>query len=372
MITFVFGTRPEAIKLVPIIIKFRESRKFKLRIVSTGQHKDLVNDVLNLFEINLDNNLNLMKSKQSLSYLSYSIIKNLDLEFSENPPQMVMVQGDTTSALSAALCAFYRKIPIAHVEAGLRTETLSEPFPEEANRRIISQISNLHFAPTNRALKNLINNGIKSNVHVTGNSVIDALILASKKISDIKFDELDHQNKKFILTTIHRRENWGQKLIGIANGLKKILDKFPETMLILPMHPNKIVREPLLRILGNNKQALLLEPLTYNKLVYAIKKCYFVVTDSGGLQEEAPTFGKPVLVIRDSTERLEGIEAGSSILVGTNEFNILNEASSLLEDHTRYRKFSKIVNPYGDGNASQRILNYVCKYLKTIIPSNKN
>ena len=364
LITFVFGTRPEAVKLAPVIIKFKKSKKFKVRVISTGQHKDLVEDVLNFFGICLDKDLEIMKSTQSLSYLTESIINKLEKEFLETKPEIVLVQGDTTSAFAAALCSFYLKIPVAHIEAGLRTGNLLEPFPEEANRRLITQIANLHFAPTQNALDNLNKIGITKNAYKTGNTVIDALNIASTKILDFDFNELNFKNKKIILTTIHRRENWGNKLLGIAKGIKKVLDNYPDSQVILPMHPNKKVREPLKRILGNNPQALLIEPLDYGKLVYLIKNCYFVITDSGGLQEEAPSLGKPVLVIRDVTERCEAIEAGSSKLVGTKEKNIYKEASLLLSNEQKYHVMAKAKNTFGDGTSSDRIFAYICNRLK--------
>lgn len=305
-----------------------------------------------------------MKSIQSLNYLTEAIINNLEKEFSRNKPEMVFVQGDTTSAFAASLCAFYLKIPIAHVEAGLRTDNLFEPFPEEANRRLITQIANVHFAPTENALNNLKEIGITKNVYNTGNTVIDALHIASNKIINTDFNELKFKNKKIILTTIHRRENWGDRLLGIARGIKKILDNYSDGQVILPMHPNKKIREPLKKILGNNPQALLIEPLSYERLVYVIKSCYFVITDSGGIQEEAPSLGKPVLILRDVTEREEAIEAGSAKLIGTEENNIYKEASLLLSNEKIYNLMAKPTNAFGDGRSSKKIFDHISKLLK--------
>ena len=366
MITFVFGTRPEAIKLAPIIILFNKSKCFQTRIINTGQHEELVDEVLKFFEIKIDNHLALMKSNQSLSYLTSAIINSLESEFTKFLPEMVIVQGDTTSAFAAAISSFYFKIPISHIEAGLRTNNLYEPFPEEANRSLISQIADMHFAPTEKSIENLKNIGIKKNIFLTGNTVIDSLFFASKKIQKLNLFEFDPKNKKIILATIHRRENWGEKLVAISKGIKKILDSFPETILFLPMHPNEKVRKIIKEVLGSHKQAFLVEPLSYEKLVFAIKSCYFVITDSGGLQEEAPTLGKPVLIIRDVTERMEAVEAGCSKIVGTNSNNIFNFAENLLKNENLYLEMSKAVNPFGNGDSSKKIFNLISKRLKKL------
>ena len=364
MITFIFGTRPEAIKLAPIIKLFIRNKSFNTRVVSTGQHKDLIKDILQFFEIQLDNDLRLMKANQSISYLTSSIIDCLQEELKSFTPDMVIVQGDTTSAFAGALASFYLKIPIGHVEAGLRTDNLFEPFPEEGNRRLISQLADIHFAPTQKSYKNLKEVGISKNIFITGNTVIDSLLYAAKKIENGNFFDFDINNKKLLLATIHRRENWGENLSNISKGLKKILDKFPETILLLPMHPNKNLRKTLKKVLGNHPQAYLLEPFTYDKLVYTLKNCFFVITDSGGLQEEAPALGKPVLVTRNTTEREEAIESGSSELVGTKSDNIFKAAQCLLVDQSKYSLMSKSINPFGDGNASEKIIEIITKRLK--------
>mgnify|MGYP002833445758 CR=1 FL=1 len=361
MITFVFGTRPEAIKLAPLINLFVKEKAFKTRVISTGQHKDLIKDIINFFEIKIDNDLNLMKPDQKLSYLTSAIINSLEIEFSNYRPNMIIVQGDTTSAFAAALSSFYLKIPIGHVEAGLRTDNLFEPYPEEANRRLISQIADMHFAPTKRTYQNLKKNGITKNVYITGNTVIDSLLYASNKVDKFNFFDFDIKNKKILLATIHRRENWGDKLYDISKGIKKVLDNFPNTILLLPMHPNEKVRGPIKKILEEHPQAFLLEPLSYEKLVFALKICFLVITDSGGLQEEAPALDKPVLVLRNITERQEAIEAGSSKLLGTNSNAIFNGVKSLIMDKKAYSRMSSSINPFGEGDSSKKIFELISK-----------
>ena len=318
---------------------------------------------MKFFEISIDNDLNLMKENQSLPYLTSSIIKSLENEFNNNTPKMVVVQGDTISAFSGAMASFLMRIPIAHVEAGLRTNNLFEPFPEEANRRLISQISDLHFSPTKNAYENLEKLGIKKDLYITGNTVIDALLIASKKIENFNYFDFDLASKKVILATVHRRENWGANIRNISLGIKRILDQFPDTLLLMPMHPNLKVRKSIKDILGSHKQAILVEPFTYDKLVYSIKNCYLVITDSGGIQEEAPALGKPVLVTRNFTERVEAIDAGTSILVGTDPKDIFNAAKELLLNKSKYLSMSKSINPFGDGKSSEKIFKIICKKL---------
>ena len=363
LITFVFGTRPEAIKLAPLINLLINDKNFNTRIVSTGQHKDLIKDILKFFDISLDNDLCLMKDNQSIAYLTSSIVSSLQEEFNKYPPNMVIVQGDTTSAFSAALASFYLKIPVGHVEAGLRTDNLFEPFPEEANRRLISQLAVIHFSPTKKSVENLNKEGITKNVYLTGNTVIDSLFFAVDRIKNKKLFDFDLSKRKLILATIHRRENWGENLNSIAKGLKKIIESFPDTILLIPMHPNKNLRKILKEVLGCHPQAFLMEPLSYDKLVYCLKNCCFVITDSGGLQEEAPALGKPALIIRNNTEREEAIEEGSSELVGTNSDSIFNAAKSLLMDNSKYALMSKSINAFGIGDSSKKILELIIKIL---------
>ena len=362
MITFVFGTRPEAIKLAPVIIKFQSSNLFTTRVISTGQHPEMVTSVMNFFNINIDKDLRLMEPKQSLISITSKIITELEIELSNFQPKFLIVQGDTNSAFAGALAGFYSNIPVCHVEAGLRTDNLFAPYPEEANRRLISQISSINFAPTENSRKNLLNSNVTGDIYLTGNTVIDALLIASKKVKKLEIPNLNLNNKNLILATVHRRENWGSKTIDIANGIKKILDNYSDTILLLPMHPNKKVREPLINILGEHPRAILTNPLDYQELVSAIKACYFLITDSGGLQEEAPSLGKPVLILRDVTERPEAIKQGTSELVGTDENIIFNAASSLLSDNKKYLSMSKAINPFGDGKASEKILKHISNF----------
>ncbi|WP_288260263.1 non-hydrolyzing UDP-N-acetylglucosamine 2-epimerase [uncultured Prochlorococcus sp.] len=363
LVSLVIGTRPEAIKLAPIIIEFRKSNEINLRVILTGQHKEMVLQVLNLFDIQADLDLEIMKKFQSLTYITSSILESLENEFSKFKPNLVIVQGDTTSALAAALAAYYQKIPIAHVEAGLRTNNLYYPFPEEANRKIISQITSLNFAPTQISADNLLASNTAGKILITGNTVVDALIIMSEKIKFLKNDYLNNLNKSFILCTIHRRENWGMNLDNIIEGIIRILDKHPDISILIPMHKNDIVRDPFLENFKSISRVILTEPLSYAELVFYLKDCIFVLTDSGGLQEEAPTFGKPVLVLRDNTERPEGIEAGTSKLIGTCPDGIFQEVNNLLTNSEIYRKMSTAINPYGDGTASVKIVEECKKFL---------
>lgn len=361
LITFVFGTRPEAIKLAPLIRLFKDDASFNIRIVTTGQHKELLIDVLEVFEINPNNNLDLMMKKQSLSNLNISILKGLEEEFNNFLPNIIVVQGDTTTAYAASMAAFYRKIKIAHVEAGLRTGNLYSPFPEEANRRLIGQIADFHFAPTKRAEKNLINSNVSGKIYITGNTVIDALFyIANKNNANLTFQN-NWRETKFVLVTVHRRENWGKNIENICDALKIVSEQYPDINFVIPMHPNRIVRDSLIPKLGNLAKFHLIEPLKYSTLIETIKDCFFIITDSGGIQEEAPSLGKPVLVMRNNTERVEGIENGTAKLIGTEINTIKDGISELISDSAIYKKMSEAKNPYGDGKASERILKIFIK-----------
>ena len=364
LITFIVGTRPEAIKLAPVIKTFKKSKKLKIRVLLSGQHSLMVRQVMDLFELEENKNLNLMKNNQSINYITQVVLDGMRSEFQQNRPQFVFVQGDTTTAFAASLAAFYEKIPIAHVEAGLRTGELLDPYPEEANRRLISQIATLHFAPTEMARLNLSNSGIKENVFVTGNTIIDALQMISKKSKPFFIDGLNIENKNLILATVHRRENWGENLNNIALGLRNIIEENDSTILLIPLHKNPRVREPLQKILKDHQRILLTEPLDYDELISVLKVCKFVITDSGGLQEESPAFGKPVLVIRNSTERMEAVEAGCAKLIGIDKNDIYRESLTLLNEPEKYKEMSKIKNPFGVGNSSIKILNETLKFLK--------
>jgi UDP-N-acetylglucosamine 2-epimerase (non-hydrolysing) len=362
-VTIVLGTRPEAIKLAPVIRTFQACEALRTRVVLTGQHREMVAQVMDLFGLKADRDLDLMAPRQTLTHVTCAALNGLREDFQAYPPQLVLVQGDTTTAFAAGLAAFYEQIPVGHVEAGLRTDNLLDPFPEEANRRLISQIASLHFAPTPKAELNLKASGVVGSLSVTGNTVIDALLLMAESAPDVCFDGLDWQNQRVILATVHRRENWGDRLRDIASGMLQLLDRHPDTALLLPLHRNPTVREPLREMLGDHPRVVLTEPLDYDRLVAAMRGCTLLLTDSGGLQEEAPALGKPVLVLRRTTERPEAVEAGTARLVGTEPSTILEEASRLLDDADAYGAMSRAVNPFGDGQASARILSLCREHL---------
>ncbi|MDJ1182715.1 non-hydrolyzing UDP-N-acetylglucosamine 2-epimerase [Roseofilum casamattae] len=360
-IGIVVGTRPEAIKLAPVIEKFRTAENFQTYAILTGQHQEMVAQVMNLFHLNADRNLQIMQPKQTLTDITYRSLQGLEALYRELELDWAIVQGDTTTAFAATLAAFYQKIPVAHVEAGLRTDNLWNPYPEEANRRLISQLATLHFAPTALAVENLQRSGVIGEIHHTGNTVIDALLQVAQSQPKCDVEGLDWSQYRVLLATVHRRENWGQPLLDIAAGFLRILDAFPDTALVLPLHRNPTVREPLKEVLQDRPRVFLLEPLDYSQLVGAIANCYFVLSDSGGLQEEAPSLGKPVLVLRETTERPEAIDAGTAKLVGTNPDTIFAAASDLLSQSDIYQQMATAINPFGDGKASQRILDLVGK-----------
>ncbi|MDB9524319.1 UDP-N-acetylglucosamine 2-epimerase (non-hydrolyzing) [Dolichospermum circinale CS-1225] len=362
-IGIILGTRPEAIKLAPVIQVFQNSPDFELQVILTGQHREMVEQVMKLFKLKADWNLEIMQRQQSLSEITCRSLQGLEALFQEQTLDFVIVQGDTTTAFAATLAAFYQKIPVGHVEAGLRSDDLFNPFPEEANRRLISQLTQLHFAPTNLAVENLQSSGVLGEIHLTGNTVIDALlnVAATKPVCHIP--GLDWHQYRTILATVHRRENWGEPLQDIAESFLQILEQFPDTALLLPLHKNPIVREPLQKLLGNHPRIFLTEPLDYAELVGAIERSHLILTDSGGLQEEAPSLGKPVLVLRDTTERPEAVTAGTAKLVGTQTENIVAAASELLSNPAAYTKMATAINPFGDGHAAERILQLVKNYL---------
>ena len=361
LISFILGTRPELIKLAPLIIEFKKNRCINTRVIFTGQHREMLQQVLEIFQIKPDKDLDIMQPKQSLEYITCETIKSISYELRSHKPDLVILQGDTTTAFSSALAAFYQMIPIVHVEAGLRTDNILEPFPEEVNRRLISQISTLNFAPTDISKRNLELSGIK-NIFVTGNTIIDAIELVKDKLKPFKIKNKNNIDK-LILMTVHRRENLGDKLLSIIQAIKKTLLDHKNIGFFIPMHLNPLVRDTLIEYLGKHERVFLSEPLDYLSLLSVMKSSYFVLTDSGGIQEEAPSLGKPVLVIRNTTERLEGIKSGNAKLIGTNAKKISFEIDNLLRDKKLYKKMSKAQNPYGDGNASKRILNYCLNFL---------
>lgn len=361
-ICIILGTRPEAIKLAPVIQIFQRSPSFDTRVVLTGQHREMVEQVMQLFDLKADRDLEIMQPKQSLTDITCGTLRGLEALFQQKQPNLVLVQGDTTTAFAAALAAFYQKIPVGHVEAGLRTDDLFNPYPEEANRRLISQLTQLHFAPTTLAVENLQRSGVVGEIHHTGNTVIDALVAVAKRLPACYVNGLDWEKYRILLATVHRRENWGEPLSLIAQGFLQILEKFPDTAVLLPLHRNPTVREPLQALLGNHPRVFLTEPLDYAELVGAIQHSYLLLTDSGGLQEEAPSLGKPVLVLRETTERPEAVAAGTAKLVGTDPAQIVAAASQLLSNPAAYQQMATAINPFGDGHAAERIFQVVENY----------
>lgn len=363
-VCIILGTRPEAIKLAPVIQAFKQDSAFDTQVVLTGQHREMVAQVMQLFDIQADHDLAIMQHGQTLTDITCRSLRGLETLFQQLQPQIVLVQGDTTTAFAAAMAAFYQKIPVGHVEAGLRTDNIYNPYPEEANRRLISQITHLHFAPTTLSVENLQRSGVVGTIYHTGNTVIDALLSVADRNPPCPVLGLAWDDYRVILSTVHRRENWGEPLQSIATGFLKVLDKFPDTALLLPLHRNPTVREPLTAILGNHPRVFLTEPLDYSELVGAIQRCYLLLTDSGGLQEEAPSLGKPVLVLRDTTERPEAVEAGTAKLVGTDAQTLLEEAAKLLSSPEAYETMATAINPFGDGHASDRIVQAVKDYFE--------
>lgn len=363
-ICIILGTRPEAIKLAPVIHQFRKNPAFETQVVLTGQHQEMVAQVMQLFGFTADHDLAIMQHGQTLTDITCRSLRGLETLFQQLQPQLVLVQGDTTTAFAAAIAAFYQKIPLGHVEAGLRTDNIYNPYPEEANRRLVSQITQLHFAPTSLSVEHLERSSVVGQIHNTGNTVIDALLSVANRHPACPIPGLDWENHRVILSTVHRRENWGEPLQDIAQGFLQVLDKFPDTALVLPLHRNPTVREPLKAILGNHPRVFLTEPLDYAELVGAMQRCYLLLTDSGGLQEEAPSLGKPVLVLRETTERPEAVTAGTAKLIGTNSNSILKAAAKLLSSPEAYGAMANVANPFGDGHAAERIMQIVEAYFE--------
>jgi UDP-N-acetylglucosamine 2-epimerase (non-hydrolysing) len=362
----VFGTRPEAIKMAPLVKEFLKNKNFITKVCVTGQHREMLDQVLKFFDIKPDYDLNLMKQGQNLYGLTADIITGLQPILEEFQPHFVYVHGDTTTTMSASIAAFYSGAKVCHVEAGLRTFNKQAPFPEEVNRTITGHIADYHFAPTQNSFDNLKREGIAdADILISGNTVIDALIESVDRVDKIVDDEIEHLknlidfNKRIILVTGHRRENHGQGFIHICKALKEIGDSAENVQIIYPVHLNPKVKKPVYEALSNAKNVKLIMPLAYPAFVWLMNKSDLVITDSGGVQEEAPSLGKPVLVMRDTTERPEAVKAGTVILVGTNKEKIVKETLRLLNDHEHYKKMSKLHNPYGDGKACKHIVTYM-------------
>lgn len=360
-ILFFFGTRPEAIKLAPLINELRKSpEKFDIRVCVSAQHREMLDQVLSFFDIIPDYDLNIMKQNQDLFDITSSILKGIKTVIADFRPEWLIVQGDTTTTFVGALAAFYEKIKIAHVEAGLRSFNKYSPFPEEVNRILTTHLSDVHFAPTTAARENLLREGIPSDmISVVGNTGIDALFFCLEKVSkeklgDLRIFEAIDFNKRIILVTGHRRESFGKPFEDICIALREIASR-NNVEIVYPVHLNPNVRKPVFSILKGLRNVHLIEPLDYPLFVWLMNKSYIILTDSGGVQEEAPSLGKPVLVMRDITERNEGVEAGTARVVGTNKERIVNEAIRLLKNKKEYEAMAKSVNPYGDGKACKRI-----------------
>lgn len=366
----VFGTRPEAIKMAPVVKALQRMEAVDCQVVVTAQHREMLDQVLSLFNIIPDYDLNLMQHGQSLAALTSRILKGMDSLIEKVRPHFVLVQGDTTTTFASALAAFYHKIPIGHVEAGLRTGEKYFPWPEEINRRLTSSLADLHFAPTRISRDNLLREGVADDrIFVTGNTVIDALLAVVKEdycFPDHRLQKIlaDNQDKRLILVTTHRRENWGEPMEQIYRALSTVLDNYPDTYVIFPMHKNPTVRNTVNNVLGNRPRVFLIEPLDYEPFINLMAQSYIILSDSGGIQEEAPSLGKPVLVVRDTTERPEAIAAGTAKVVGTSYNNVLEGISELLSNQKTYNLMSCASNPYGDGTSGIKIAEIVVKKLK--------
>ncbi len=368
---FIFGTRPEAIKMAPIIRIFKaHPENVETKVCVTAQHREMLDQVLDFFDIAPDYDLDLMQKGQDLAGLSARIMTGLPPVLKDYEPDIIFVHGDTTTTMMSALAGFYHKIPVAHVEAGLRTRDKYAPFPEEINRQVTARVTDFHFAPTPKAKENLLMEGIPGDkIYVTGNTVIDALHIGLEKLKSYEDDEirqlknLIHPNKKLILVTGHRRENFGEGFINICQALKEIALENPEVQIVYPVHLNPNVQKPVREILSGIPNVQLIEPLGYPAFLWLMNRSFMIVTDSGGIQEEAPGLGKPVLVMRETTERPEAVEAGTVLLVGTDKNKIISKTNALLLQGSLYQQMIKSHNPYGDGRASERIFEIIIRSL---------
>lgn len=363
----VFGTRPEAIKMAPLVKKLSMNDKIDVKVCVTAQHREMLDMVLELFEIKPDHDLNIMKHGQTITDITNRVLKGLEEVLQKEKPDMLLVHGDTTTTFAASLAAFYSQTPIGHVEAGLRSYNMYSPYPEEMNRKLTSSMAHLHFAPTQGNYKNLINEGVdQEKIVVTGNTVIDALVSVVK--DDYRFnneiDEIDFNSGKIGLLTCHRRENWGEPMENIFKGIRSLVEKNQDLQIIFPMHLNPSVREVARKIMGEESRIHLIEPLDYEPFANLMNKVDIVLTDSGGIQEEAPALGKPVLVLRNETERPEAVESGTVKVAGVKEENVFLVTDKLLNDSEEYQKMANAVNPYGDGKACEKIEKAIIDYFE--------
>jgi len=361
----IFGTRPEAVKMAPVVSALSNfPDEIISKILVTAQHREMLDQCLNFFSIKPDYDLDIMQDRQSLSEITCRALAGVEDVLKQEKPDMILVQGDTTTVFSASLAAFYQQIKVGHVEAGLRTDDIYNPFPEEINRRLASVICNLHFAPTIQAKNNLLHCGINSGIFITGNTVIDALFSILKFTDEKNYlpSYISQSRNRIIFVETHRRENWGEPMENICRALFQIINDYKDTEIVFPVHKNPVVRETVYPLLEGHERIHLIEPMDYPALINLQKKSFIILTDSGGIQEEAPSMGKPVLVLRRTTERPEGVRRGTAKLVGTERDNIYKEAARLLDDSDEYNRMSKAINPYGDGQAAGRIVDAIRYY----------
>lgn len=364
----VFGTRPEAVKMCPLIRALENTEGVESIVCLTGQHREMLQQVIDIFGIKIKYNFDIMKPQQTLTTITSSILERIEPVLILEKPALVLVHGDTTTSFVVALAAFYQKIPVGHVEAGLRTFDKYSPFPEEMNRSLTGKIAELHFAPTIRNKENLIQENITDNIFITGNTVIDAFsttVREDYKFKNAKLNELDFEKKKCILITAHRRENLGEPLQNICNAIKELSRRYREINFVYPVHLNPAVKTTALEVLGQEENVYLVEPLDVEDMHNLIKRSYLVMTDSGGLQEEAPAFGVPVLVLRTETERPEAVEAGTVKVVGVEEKKIIEATATLIDKAEEHEKMARAVNPYGDGQASKRIIKSILEWYRS-------
>ncbi len=365
----VFGTRPEAVKLAPVVHALKNSAALTPVVAITAQHREMLDQMMKWFDVKADYDLDLMKHGQSLAELTSRVLTGMDELLKKDRPDLLLVQGDTVTVMAAALAAFYHKVPVGHVEAGLRTNDRYNPFPEEMSRRQTGRIATLHFAPTPLAVQNLANEGITENVFMTGNTVIDALLDTANRLTEDTIDPslfgaADFEKYKVLLVTAHRRENWGQGMDEIALALRQIAEEFPDVQILYPIHRNPVVRQSIEPVFAGQERLVLVEPLDYVPFVSAMRRCHFILTDSGGVQEEAPALGKPVLVMRTNTERPEAVNAGAARLVGVNQNTIYEGARELMTSKSLYQSMSQAINPFGDGHAATKIVEVIEQFLE--------
>lgn len=358
-----FGTRPEAIKMAPVVLEIKRRGVFRVVTCLTGQHREMLDQVVDDFSLPVDHDLKIMRERQSLGHITSAVLNGIDPLLEDRKPDLVLVHGDTTTTFAAALAAYYRMIPVAHVEAGLRTNTIYSPFPEEINRRLADRLAEVHYAPTAAARAALLGEGVgREQILVTGNTVIDALLVTAAGPCpplERKVQRAFEQPGPKVLVTVHRRESWGMPMERVARAIKRVCETRSDATFIFPIHLNPVVRTTFRTALDQVAQVVFTEPMAYRPFVHVMKAADVVITDSGGIQEEAPTLGKPVLVMRDTTERPEGIEAGTARLVGTDSEAIARELLHLLDDRSAYDKMAAAINPYGDGRAAERIADHL-------------